>query len=222
MDILQKFMEESAAGLSQNVKASDLLEENSLPNVKIEESSEGSLIISGCMDWMNTLSNVVGLESPHLIKFNTPVRETFSSSSSFHLFVCLTNDDIYVMGKNENGQLGVGDRESRELPVKVILPGIKVKKISTGRFHSLMLSESGDVYVCGANNCGQCGMGENVKDILLPILLDIKEIVVDIACGWNHSLVCTSSGALYAFGHPEYGQLGFGTEGYLTCLHNAL
>lgn len=35
----------------------------------------------------------------------------------------------------------------------------------------------------------------------------------DIACGWEHSLVCSKNGTCYSFGHPMYGQLGHGTTG---------
>lgn len=78
-----------------------------------------------------------------------------------------------------------------------------------------MLLESGAVYGCGSNASGQLGFGDS--KVQLQDCLNFKPVsalsdVRDIACGWEHSLVCTASGALYSFGHPQYGQLGHGLD----------
>ena len=91
-----------------------------------------------------------------------------------------------------------------------------VAKIATGRNHSLILLKSGDVYGCGANAVGQLGLGDSktaIKDALrfvkIPSLVGIR----DISCGHEHSIACDRNGRLYTFGHPQYGQLGHGTDG---------
>ena len=116
---------------------------------------------------------------------------------------------------------GTGDIVSYQYPVELPLSalfavGSVVAKIATGRNHSLILLESGDVYGCGANSVGQLGLGDSktaIKDALrfvkIPSLVGIR----DISCGHEHSIACDRNGRLYTFGHPQYGQLGHGTDG---------
>lgn len=104
-----------------------------------------------------------------------------------------------------------------ELPSSVLFPaGSVIVKVATGRSHSLLLLSSGDVYGCGSNTQGQLGLGDSkaaVKDALrfvrIPALVGIK----DISCGYEHSLASDRYGRLFTFGHPQYGQLGHGTDG---------
>ncbi len=49
--------------------------------------------------------------------------------------------------------------------------------------------------------------------IPIPVLRRIGSRVVDIACGHEHSLACDANGRAWAWGHPNYGQLGTGSNG---------
>jgi RCC1 and BTB domain-containing protein len=35
--------------------------------------------------------------------------------------------------------------------------GLKIKQICCGKFHTLVLTDQGDIWACGANNFGQIG-----------------------------------------------------------------
>ena len=104
-----------------------------------------------------------------------------------------------------------------ELPLSTLFPaGSIITKIATGRSHSLILLASGEVYGCGSNTQGQLGLGDSkaaLRDALrfvkIPSLVGIR----DISCGYEHSIACDRSGRLLTFGHPQYGQLGHGTDG---------
>lgn len=180
----------------------------------------GDLLISGCNDWDSmTSSKPFGLEVPHLIRLKAPVSRVFSSSSSCHLFLTLNSGELYSFGKNSNGQLGLGDKTTRIYPTQVKVSDFskyRVVKVATGKTHTLLVMSDGEIFCCGANNFGQIGMGDgkSQKDDkdqfkMIPFGLPVR----DIACGEHHSLFCTRDGQLYAFGHPEFGQLGFGTTG---------
>ena len=104
-----------------------------------------------------------------------------------------------------------------ELPSSELFPaGSVIQKIATGRSHTLILLESGDVYGCGSNTSGQLGLGDHknaVKDHLRFVKIISLTGIRDISCGYDHTIVCDRNGRLLTFGHPQYGQLGHGTDG---------
>jgi alpha-tubulin suppressor-like RCC1 family protein len=216
MNSFQTFLNESK---NNNIStASDSQLNNAIAGEKEEINMETELIICGCVDWENATSkSPFGLDVPHRMSFPSPVKKVFSSSSSLHSFFLLQDNSVYALGRNDHGQLGCGDNNTHYLPILVPLNlnGDYVTKISCGRSHSLLLTNLNRLYVCGSNLFGQLGLGDGktfCKDFNNFTPLPATD-VLDIAAGENHSLYCTTSGLLYAFGHPEYGQLGFGTNG---------
>jgi alpha-tubulin suppressor-like RCC1 family protein len=87
----------------------------------------------------------------------------------------------------------------------------KIIAISCGSEHSLLLSDDGLVYGIGLSVLGQLGHKEN-KSHFSPI--EIKgfksEKVIQISCGFAHSIVLTNKRRVYSFGYNKFGQLGVG------------
>ena len=76
-----------------------------------------------------------------------------SISASLGHCVCLDNDgNIFTVGRNHYGQLGIGDKDlsHTSIPQKVNLP--PCTQISCGYDFTMCLSESGEVYSFGNNN----------------------------------------------------------------------
>jgi len=86
-------------------------------------------------------------------------------------------------------------------------------------------------YVFGRDNLGQLGVGTVIPvewepyvqpwDIYpsvlqLPIPTSINKKVKDIAAGFEHTLIVTDEGDLYACGNNSYGQLGLSDTAYRT------
>ncbi|EKX45074.1 hypothetical protein GUITHDRAFT_53396, partial [Guillardia theta CCMP2712] len=62
----------------------------------------------------------------------------------------------YAMGDGSKGQLGNGECSSSTTPQKMILPDKeKAKSVAVGKNHSVVLTQDGNVYACGANNLMQ-------------------------------------------------------------------
>lgn len=214
MDLMAKLAEEAAVvdGAADDINPSDTV-------VDTAPAASGTLLIAGCHDWENSTSKTAqGLDGPHIIDLGCPVFKCFSSSSSCFSFFLLSDGRLFGIGSNSHGQLGVNDHTTRNRPCQIPTDKFpsSIVKIATGKHHSLLLLSNGDVYAAGSNAFGQCGLGSGTKvaqDFTsftkIPQLSDVR----DVACGWDHSIVCDAAGKVFTFGHPLYGQLGNGTTG---------
>ena len=92
------------------------------------------------------------------------------------------------------------------------LATMKVTQVSAGMYHSCALTASGQLYTWGNNSKGQLGLGRNSDMVFSPSLVESLTgvPVAGVTCGGNHTLVVTRSGAVYAWGSNNHGQLGLG------------
>ncbi|KAJ0181444.1 hypothetical protein K1T71_003529 [Dendrolimus kikuchii] len=137
-------------------------------------------------------------------------------------FILLTDTGlIYTWGNGRRLQLGHGDISNLEIPTEVeALAGVKIIKICAGGWHSLALSEFGDLYAWGWNDTGQLGITANEKySCSLPSLVDILDSdtvntknVKDIACGSKFSAILLEDKSVWTSGNNNYGQLGISTD----------
>lgn len=92
----------------------------------------------------------------------------------------------------------------------------KIIKISCGDYHSVALSNNGEVFSWGGGgqyNRGQCGHGD-LKDIDAPKRIDFfkGKKANNVICGGYHTMVLCEESNLYGFGKGEFGQLGYGSS----------
>ena len=73
------------------------------------------------------------------------------------------------MISNNFGQLCNGDKEDRLMPQKTSFSNIS--KISTGGSHSLFQNDKGEIFSCGFNHQGQCGLGHFNSPQITPSLI---------------------------------------------------
>ena len=140
--------------------------------------------------------------------------------------VATSGGQLYAFGDNEFGQLGsttdngVVDPPPLATPTLVTLPGQSgpVTRVAAGLDFSVVLTATGQLYAFGDNGEGQLGLASsagftgsepNIEPTPTQITLPgAVGIATEIAAGWDHTLVVTASGQLYAFGGNESGQLG--------------
>jgi len=126
---------------------------------------------------------------------------------------------IYALGSNGSGQLGLGHEDDVSVPTPLQLPaGIEqhqVRRITAGGNHTLLVTEASDVYASGSNADGQCGFGNNkvqslyFQKVRLSTEL-LHDVVVDTcAATWNASVFATDRGVLVC-GTGTKGELGLG------------
>lgn len=92
-------------------------------------------------------------------------------------------------------------------------------------FHTLALSDYGDVYAWGKGFEGQLGIRKDLECCSAPQLIGgfykyaegeisyLKKITVkEIACGAYHSMAIDEDGGLYCWGEARFGQTGNGRK----------
>jgi len=127
------------------------------------------------------------------------------------------DDELFCWGAGTRGECGYGEFYSVNKPQRVTLPEVgpiknePIRSISAGGHHSLVLTTTGYVFSFGHSSHGQLGLKTTTNHCSPQLVKDLTEfIVTQISAGWNHSLVLTQSGKLFASGHGEHGQLGLG------------
>jgi alpha-tubulin suppressor-like RCC1 family protein len=208
MDLMQKLAEE-AAGITAPAPAPAPAEEEQKAAEKetvVAPANAGILLMAGCNDWDNAASKTAeGLDGPHMLDLGGLVSRCFSNSSSCFSFFLLTDGRLFAIGNNSHGQLGVGSNlGTHNTPCQVPTDKFTspIAKITTGKHHTLLLLQNGDLFAAGSNTFGQCGLGAGARAAQDATEFSRLPVggVTDIACGWDHSLLCNAEGQLYTFG----------------------
>lgn len=119
-------------------------------------------------------------------------------------------------GKNEVGQLGLGEEVAEKLrPVQI--PGCtNCVDISAGGMHSLYLDASGVVYSFGCNDEGALGRDTSAEGSEYEIAaVELPGPVVRMSTGDSHSAVLLEDGRCFAWGsfRDSHGNMGLTLEG---------
>jgi alpha-tubulin suppressor-like RCC1 family protein len=158
------------------------------------------------------LSNIDCLNSPERLSapelYDDGGFKDFAAGEHHNLL--LTNKSrIFVWGRNEDGQLGLGHLTDVEIPTPIpIFPDGKIPaRVHCGAHFSAVLTEDGSVYTMGYNNNGQLANGSNTAQST-PKKVDIPTPVIEVTCGWSFVLALTKSGQVYGWGYNRSLQLG--------------
>jgi len=118
------------------------------------------------------------------------------------------NGTLYVSGSNGNGQLGLGDLNSRYVPTQIGTDSDWIA-VAVGDIHGLALKQDGRLYGWGNNGYGQLGLGD-LTDRLTPTLILQNPNIETIAVTSASSYMTLKDGSLFAWGLNNNGQLGVG------------
>ncbi|XP_018559610.2 LOW QUALITY PROTEIN: probable E3 ubiquitin-protein ligase HERC4 [Lates calcarifer] len=157
-----------------------------------------------------------GVSSPQHLQSLSATPLVQISAGGEQSFALSVSGGVFSWGRNDCGQLGLGDTTDRHTPTPV--PCLNMKKtihISCGRDHTAILTKDGAVFTFGSGQYGQLGHN-SFTDELCPRLVAefFGAKVTKIACGQHHTLVLTDSKRVYSFGCGEQGQLGHGDESH--------
>ncbi|KAJ8765337.1 hypothetical protein K2173_012034 [Erythroxylum novogranatense] len=153
-------------------------------------------------------------------------KEVGQISAGYHHSCAITVDgEMYMWGRNSNGQLGLGKKAEKaiNLPTKVeCLNGIAIKKVALASEHSVAVTGGGEALSWGSDSFGQLGHG--LESSFLGLFKSTNEYtprrikqlegvkVKNVAAGMLHSAFIDENGSVFMFGKG----LGFGEHGSMT------
>ena len=110
---------------------------------------------------------------------------------------------------------GAGVGEFRLIPTIIAVLPAPVRQVDAGVFHTGIVTDAGDLLMCGEGGYGKLGLGGSGEDnrptptLVARALFDGAEVLM-VSCGVFHTAVVTEGGCVYTFGRGEEGQLGHG------------
>ena len=123
-----------------------------------------------------------------------------------HTLFTKADGSLWVMGRNDDGQLGDGTTTDRNASVKIV--DANIIAVAAGQSHSLYLDANGSLWAMGGNDYGQLGDG-TTTDRTNPVQI-VASGVSKAAANGTHSLFLKSDGSLWSMGRNNFGQLGNG------------
>ena len=123
-----------------------------------------------------------------------------------HAIILDKDGDVWTIGRNYFGQLGVKDVKNATAAIRVkSLP--KIKEIARGYDHSIAIDVDGYLWSWGRNNYGQVG-SRLPKDFFEPLKLEGHKDFIAAEGGFWHTVALKENGTVWAWGHNTYGELG--------------
>ncbi|XP_028249007.1 RCC1 and BTB domain-containing protein 1-like isoform X2 [Parambassis ranga] len=142
---------------------------------------------------------------------------SLSYGSGPHILLATQDGELFAWGHNGYSQLGNGTTNQGVAPglVSTNLLNKKVTEVACGSHHSMALTDSGEVYAWGYNNCGQVGSGSTANQPTPRRVSSClqNKVAVSIVCGQTSSLAVVDNGEVYGWGYNGNGQLGLGNNG---------
>lgn len=145
------------------------------------------------------------------IKALETLHVSFVSCGKEHSLAVCPKGRVFAWGADSEGQLGIEEfKEIIFTPKKIkTLNGVRIIQVSCGDYHSLALSEDGQVFSWGKNSQGQLGLGKDVPSQASPQRVRSLEGIplAQVAAGGAHSFALSLTGTSFGWGNNNAGQL---------------
>ena len=148
-------------------------------------------------------------QSVHIIQVSAGMRNSLALDDQGH---------IWAWGRNDSGQLGLGDRTRRTTPTMLDASGgIRYEQVCTREQHSMALDSDGNAWAWGAGLYGRLGIGNTTNSyspvkVLKPDNVPSSFKFTQISVTYYRSLALGNDGNAYAWGDARWGQIGNGSS----------
>mmetsp|Transcript_45942 Transcript_45942/g.121912 ORF Transcript_45942/g.121912 Transcript_45942/m.121912 type:complete len:519 (-) Transcript_45942:59-1615(-) len=132
-------------------------------------------------------------------------------------FVVGSKGQMWSFGSNRSMELGLR-KEVTQVNVPQRTKAIREQDAvqvagspsASGQAHTLVLTNSGQVYTFGTSSCGALGQGPDVRQTAPLLLRMTSEVRIrTVAAGARHSVLISDEGKIFTMGDNTHGQLGF-------------
>jgi alpha-tubulin suppressor-like RCC1 family protein len=158
---------------------------------------------------IGTTTNVT---RPHQV--TTPAATAWASVTAGLLHTCAigSGTTLWCWGYNDDGELGIGNTTSQDLPQQVTTPAAAGwTHVADGNWHTCAIRDDGSLWCWGDNDDGQLGIGATSSQDL-P-----RQVTTPAAAGWamvagggGHTCAVRTDGTLWCWGFNSAGELGTG------------
>ncbi|KAH9307676.1 hypothetical protein KI387_035587, partial [Taxus chinensis] len=214
---------QAAVGVKEEEKSTQ--EIGSLKKEEKETSANpkgGEVLFCGATLWEVVGRKNVDFSATNLVS-PTRLRSLMGISISFVAAGCASNHCValdvdgrcYTWGRNEKGQLGHGDLIQRDKPTLVSgLSNYKIVKATSGKQHTVVVTEDAISLAFGLNKHGQLGTGTSKNEVESSPVRCLVTQVTNASCGAEFTvwLSTVEGSSILTAGLPQYGQLGHGTD----------
>ncbi|CAG2162909.1 unnamed protein product [Oppiella nova] len=136
----------------------------------------------------------------------------FDDKRKYNLIFVTNDDQVYGMGANYWGTLGLGHNQYTTQPE--LIPELcnqKIRQFVNGMDFILAITENDHVYSWGINDSGQLAFDSSDGYFKPKIVTFFEGLgVLQIACGDSHALALTDRGCVYGWGLNFNGEVGCG------------
>ena len=192
-----------------------------LPKINLISCGRNFTVCVDCEGfiWSFGSNNCGQLGTGNTTNFNVPLQVVnippvlSVSCGSSHILIITNDSNLWSCGNNEFGQLCIENKEIHLLLKPQKTSFSYISKILGGNLYSIFQNNKGEIFSCGYNLHGECGLGHFKNQRTPSLIPNAPSNIVQFVCGYHQSLFLDSEGNVYSVGLNGYGSLGLGHYG---------
>lgn len=176
--------------------------------------------------WGSGVNYQLGTGNAHIQKLPCKVDSLHGSviklvsAAKFHSVAVTARGELYTWGFGRGGRLGHPEFDIHSGQAAVITPrqvisGLgarRVRAVAVAKHHTVVATESGELFTWGSNREGQLGYTSVDTQPTPRRVSSLKSKIVAVAAANKHTAAVSDSGEVYTWGCNKEGQLGYGTS----------
>ena len=127
-----------------------------------------------------------------------------------HTIILKNDNTLWACGRNDYGQLGLGDKSNRNTFTQININSENIKSIYCGGTHTIISKNDGTLWGCGYNGDNRLGLENTSDKTTFTQITTNTDNIKSVYCGRGNTFILKNNGTLWGCGRNDYGQLGLG------------